>query len=156
MGVRPPKSTTISSIYSSAPVMDCDCLDKWISSELSVNLVSAFCSPASVWWFDVKRVLVFIHTLSQCCFITRRGPAHSWQQLPNSAGEVLTSSFLFLAAPPPLGEIFWSIFDCEPLCLLSNIKSTMKFKLNYFPQTEHIIPHMNRPLLLGAIIFTIF
>lgn len=76
---------------------------------------------------SVQDVLVFIHTLAQCCFIIPGGSAHSWQQLPNFSGEVMTSSFLLSILLHHFGKFFGSIFDCGSLYLFSNIKSTMNF-----------------------------
>lgn len=98
---------------------------------------------------------IYTH-LGQCCLITPGSPAHSWQQLPNSTGEVLTfSSFIFLQHLGKLSDLFM----IAGITLCSAISNQLyTFKLNYFPQTEHIIPHMNKLLLLllETISFTIY
>lgn len=106
MGVRPPMSATISSIYSSASVMDCDCLDKWISSDLSVNLVSAFSSP--------------FHCLMVECAGRAGIYTHFGSVLPHRSGRLspfLTAvtqlqwgSFDLFIPPPPYFCITWGSF----------------------------------------------
>lgn len=121
--------------------------------------LSALLSPSAVWWLSMKSVLVFIHTGAQGCLITLGGLAHSWQRLPNSTGEVLTSSFLLFPVLQHWGK-FSDLFliVCPTVCT-AIWNQLWTFKLNYFPLTEHIIPHMNKLLLLllvETIIFTIY
>lgn len=128
----------------------------WASGFLQIYWwpLSALLSPSAVWWLSMQSVLVFIHTGARCCLITLGGPAHSWQQLPNSTGEVLTSSFLLFIVLQHWGKFSDLFLIVGPTVCTAISNQLWTFKLNYFPLTEHIIPHMNKPLLLvEAIIF---
>lgn len=104
----------------------------------------------------MQSALVFIHSCAQCCLITAGGPAHSWQQLPNSTGEVLTSSFLLLTVLQHWWKFSGLFLIVSPTVCSTISNQLWTFKLNYFPQKEHVIPHMSTLLLLGTITFTIY
>ena len=130
--------------------MDGNCLGKWISSDLPVTLASLFSSPSTVWWLRILSVLVFIHTWASVA-------SSPWEAQPIPGSSYLT----------PLGK-FW-LFPLSYFCNTwgnsliylwlwapQQYQINYNLKLNYFPQTEHIIPHMNKLLLLETIIFTIY
>lgn len=153
MGVRPPMSTTISSIESSAPVMDGDFLDKWISSALAVTLVSPSESLLSVGWACGALWYLYTVLLSVASSLeeARPIPGRSYLTPPR---EVLTSLFLLLL------QHWWkfsNLFLTAGPTVCSTISNQLwALKLNYFPLKAHTIPHMSTLPLLGTITFIMY
>lgn len=133
-----------------------DCLSQRIASDLPVTLVSSLLSPSSVCRSSTRNRLVFIHTLASVAsslqearpfpgsgYLTPPGkfwPPHSSSKFCNTGGGNALIYFWL-----------WGPTVCSAI---SNHLWT--FKLNCFPQTEHIIPHMNKLLRLETVRFTIY
>lgn len=82
------------------------------------------------------------------------------QPFPDSSYPTPVGKLWPLTFSSPYFCITWGIFSDLSLIVVPSVCSAISnqlwtFKLNYFPQTEHIIPHMTKPLLLETIIFTI-
>lgn len=138
MGVRPPRSTTVSSVSSS--VMDGDRLGKWIFRRSFWWPLSAR-SPSAVWMFEngvcagIYRQLRSV--LPHHCGRPSRFLAAVTQLSGGNFG-LLISLFLL--------EFLWSSFYLTASNQLWNY--CILFKWNDFPEKGQIIPHVNTlPLL---------